>query len=188
MNEIRHPVADADLVTSPYFTAAEFDRMNACGAFEDLWVELVDGVIEKMVPPGLDHGAQMIALGAKLLSALTGQPLRIAADLGVRIDTLTVRAIDVAVVDKDAPSQGSVPADRVFLAIEIAETTRARDLGAKVRDYARGGIPHYWVVDGPAKVVHVFGMPEGDGYTETKITRFGEELNVPGTNQSIVVE
>lgn len=40
------------------------------------------------------------------------------------------------------------------LVVEVlSPSTRARDLGIKLRRYARAGIPHYWVVDPLARTL-----------------------------------
>jgi Uma2 family endonuclease len=59
-------------------------------------------------------------------------------------------------------ARGPVPADRVRLVVEVADTTQADDLGRKRALYAAAGIPEYWVVDLPGRVLHQYWAPELD--------------------------
>ncbi len=83
---------------------------------------------------------------------------------------------------KDAPSVYQLASAR-----EVADTTLEQDLGRKLRDYATAGIPVYWVVDVNAQVVHVMTQPSGGDY-KRNVLRFGEPLNVPGTNTTVVID
>ena len=64
---------------------------------------------------------------------------------------------------EDAP----LPSD-VRLVVEIADSTRARDLGAKAQLYAVAGIVEYWVLDLPRRRLHVHRQPEGDNWREVR--------------------
>ena len=61
-------------------------------------------------------------------------------------------------------------------------------MGQKRVAYAAAGIPHYWVVDGERRVVHVFADPVPGDYAEVSTVRFGAPLAVPGTDRTIVLE
>ncbi|WP_353205455.1 Uma2 family endonuclease, partial [Sphingomonas sp.] len=126
-------------------------------------------------------------LYAKLLTAYSRTEKRLAVDLMVGIDAWTVRGADVAVVLPDVPPTGPVPPDRFVLIVEIAVTTLSTDLGEKLAEYARAGIPEYWVVDVPAKVTHRMLAPEGDLYAERTVVPFDQPLAVPATSETIVV-
>jgi Uma2 family endonuclease len=62
----------------------------------------------------------------------------------------SVRAPDVLIVPK-AVARANVPRftpDQVLLAVEIISPgSRVRDSVTKAAEYARAGIPHYWVID-----------------------------------------
>jgi Uma2 family endonuclease len=65
------------------------------------------------------------------------------------------------------------------LIIEVlSPSTRANDLGRKLRLYARAGVPFYWVVDPKRRVVRPFTLT-GDGYVEGPALRPGQELSCP---------
>ena len=48
--------------------------------------------------------------------------------------------------------------------IEVADTSRETDLGAKLELYARAGIPEFWIVDLTTDGVLVGRNPGGDRY------------------------
>ena len=169
------------------FTSADFIEMMESGAFGDMRVELVEGGLQKMAPAYGGHGQANVSIAAKLITAFVGRNVSIAADLAVRIDEATIRGIDIAVGLDPFPARAAAQANTVWLAVEIADTTLERDLGAKASDYARGGIPNYWVVDLVGSAVHVMSAPGEDGYATRTIIRFGEDLAVPGTDAVIVV-
>ncbi|GAA3724307.1 hypothetical protein GCM10022268_35520 [Sphingomonas cynarae] len=99
----------------------------------------------------------------------------------------TVLVCDVAILHRPMSEQRFLRADEVIVAVEIAETTLDRDLGLKRIAYARAGIPHYWVIDGPHARVHMFELqPHGDHGPATLIP-FGRALPIPGTDRTIVI-
>jgi Uma2 family endonuclease len=165
------------------FTSSEFLTM---AELDDMRAELVAGVIEKMAPAHGEHGQQNFNIGLKLFQAL-GNETKIATDLAILIDADTVRGVDIAVARTSFP-KGPARGSDLLLAVEIAETTLARDLGAKADDYARAGIPAYWVVDLAGRAVHVLREPGEGGYAVRDIVRFGEHLAVPGSDATIVME
>ena len=61
-----------------------------------------------------------------------------------------------------------------LLLVEVADTTRAFDLGAKVPLYARHGIREVWVLDLTERKVRVFRDPGPAGY-RTEISVAGEQ-------------
>lgn len=169
------------------FTAREFLGMLERGAFADMRVELIGGVIEKMLPAFMNHGECNISLGAKLVDALRGTGYRVGSDLIIVIDENTVRAADIAVAGPDLDGDRPARGEELLLAVEIAENSLARDVGDKKTDYARAAIPNYWIVDLKARAVRVMGNPSDGEYRTVQVVRFDEPLSVPGTNQTITI-
>jgi Uma2 family endonuclease len=125
------------------FTAADFEWMLRQGAFQDMRTELAGGVLEKMMPALPGHAEPNHSVAARLDAALAGLGLRIGSDLAIRIDAVTVRAADIAVYGQDLAGDRIPDAADILLAVEIADTTLSRDLGEKLVDYGRAGLPHY---------------------------------------------
>jgi Uma2 family endonuclease len=182
--------ANIDLrLAQPYnerlFTSDDFARMIECGAFEDMRVELVGGVLERMSPAYGDHGSTNGDLYSQLLKTYRDAPVWLAIDLATKIDDFEVRGPDIAVVQEDAPKDALVEVRFVILIVEIAKSTLGRDLGQKAFSYSRSGVPEYWVVDLPGRVTHVFTEPGVNGYAERNDVPFGVDIQPPGANGSI---
>lgn len=171
------------------FTDCEFWEMIARGAFDGMRVELVGGKIRKMAPASGGHSRTNFTLAQKIATAFStsGKQVDIGTDLAVSIDATTTRGLDIAVSLGRFADSGSTEASAIFLGVEISDTTLARDLGEKASDYARGGIPHYWVVDIKAQTIHVMSEPSPDGYAKRQVVRFGEKLKVPGSEETITI-
>jgi Uma2 family endonuclease len=157
------------------------------GAFSDMRVELVRGTLRKTALNDLAHGELHAKLAGALASDFVQSGFRLAIGLAIEIDSATVRGADIAVARPDVPERGLVPPDYVVMAVEIAATTLAEDIGEKLADYARAGIPDYWVADLGAEVMHVMRKPEGDSYAERSVVPFDQPLAVLGTDRTIVV-
>jgi Uma2 family endonuclease len=170
------------------FSADEFARMIECGAFADMRVELVGGVLERMSPAHGDHGSTQLRLGSGLLLVYRGCPVWLASDLALKIDGLEVRGPDIAVVKEDAPKNGLVDASFAILLVEIAKSTLGRDLGNKVLSYGRAGVSEYWVVDLPGRVTHIFTQPGEEGYAKRQDVPFGTDMKPPGASGNVRVD
>jgi len=170
---------------STRFSAAEFERMMAAGAFEDMWVELVRGEIQRIPPPGNEHSELHTNVILSLGSAVARALLRV--ELAVELGDDTIVGCDVAMLRAPVSTSGPVPADMIALAVEVAVSSADRDLVLKRQLYAGAGVPTYWVVDAARRVVHVFDRPADGDYAGLSLVRFGEALAVPGTAGTVVV-
>ena len=167
------------------FSSADFKRMIEAGAFENMWVELIEGEIERMPPPGNAHSARQLDLLAGLLAILPKALIRpeVAIDLGDD----TVLGCDAAVLRQPVSGAGALTPDQIALVVEVAVSTRERDLSYKRRRYAAAGIPTYWMVDEERGVVHVFDRPQEADYLGIDLVRFGAPLAVPGSGETITL-
>jgi len=50
------------------------------------------------------------------------------------------------------------------------------DRTVKLRLYARGGIPEYWIVDANAETLEVYRSPSGERYTDHRRSARGERV------------
>ena len=168
------------------FTTAEFLHMCEAGAFDDLKVELIDGELERMPPPQNEHGRRQASLVIRLSRVVADALLR--AEVGIDLGQDTVVGCDAAILTMPVSGNRILRADEVTLAVEVSETTLARDMGLKRIKYASAGIANYWVIDGERSVVHVWRDPVGGDYAQIATVRFGEPLAVPGTDASIIID
>lgn len=168
------------------FTIGEFVSLAPALHSLDLpyRIELIDGLLVELPFHQQLHGRWLSDLTFALQKVenagpkvLTGVGLALAADTVRRPDILLVRdvALDDTYVD---------PGD-VLLAVEVADTTLALDLGPRKTRFARAGVPHYWVVDVEGRCVHLFSAPEGGNYAGQAEQGFDAPLPVPGTDRTV---
>jgi Uma2 family endonuclease len=161
--------------TTRRYTIEEYYRLVQEGLLdEDARVELLDGRIVPMSPIGPRH--QRIV--TKLLRAFIRQE---------RGHFVAEQDCPLPIPDHDEPEPDLVlyrpgaadeqhhvrPAD-VLLVVEVAQSTRRRDLVKKARIYEGAKIPEYWVVDLKNDCLHVFRLA-GERY-EMAIVREGKVL------------
>lgn len=167
------------------FSAREYLHFLDSGAFADMKVELSEGILLRMSPAHSAHARMHSRVTARLEAAIAGTSLAVCLDLATVLNPLTVRGPDIALVHATAPDEGPARGQDILLAVEIADSSLADDLGDKARDYGAAGIPHYWVVDVAAKVTHAMQGPVAAGYGERRVVPFDQPLAVPGTPESI---
>lgn len=170
------------------FTAAEFRAMCEAGAFADMKVELVEGELQRMSPPMASHASRQSLVIGLLWQIAHRAGFHVLGATGIDLGADTTMACDVALLAKPVLERRFVLPSELLLAVEIAETTAARDLGLKRVAYATVGIPHYWVVDGARSVIHVHAEPIDGDYAMIHTIRFGEPLAVPGSDATIVID
>lgn len=75
----------------------------------------------------------------------------------------------------------------VTCVIEVSDSSLDRDLGVKLRLYARAGIEQYVVVDLVHDVVLDHRRPRGDGYEDVTALRAGDAVQLRTTTQAVAV-
>lgn len=84
---------------------------------------------------------------------------------------------DVYVVRLDAEPGTYWKGTELLLAVEVSVTTFAFDTTEKLANYARGGVPDYWVLDAsaaPVVMVHRFTDAHGFVYRSRDVVESGE--------------
>ena len=145
-------------------TVTDVQRMVAAGIVdEDDRVELLDGVLVEMNPPGPAHSYALRELTAIVTPVAVARGLRVAVqdslDLG---SPISLPQPDLAVVPMTSPDRHASDA---LLVVEIARSSRRLDLGRKAAIYAEGGVPEYWVLDVERRELVVHRKPVGGRYT-----------------------
>ena len=177
--------------TPARFSVDEFMEFVATGVLDGTGkVELVEGVIVRMSPALLPHTIYQRKLFLDLDAVFdsAGRNRTAQFELSLRLNDATLRVADIAVLDVPPLERRFADASTVLLIVEIADTSRERDLESKREDYARAGIPHYWVVDIEKRLVHMMTTPLDGDYATRKPAAFGEPLPVPETDRTIVVD
>jgi Uma2 family endonuclease len=146
------------------YSLADYHRLIDAGVFgEDERVELLDGLLVRMSPKTPRHERAVRWLARWLIRALderyevgVGNPLTIGN---------SEPEPDLVVIERGAPEPYH-PSTAV-LVIEVAVSSRQRDLVAKPAVYAAAGVPEYWVFDVDAQRLVVHRDPGSKGYVRT---------------------
>ncbi len=148
-----------------------YNRMVASGALEGERVELLEGIVVDMSPQSPAHSTAIMLLTRHF--ATTSAWLRIQLPLEVLPECEPEP--DIALL-AEKPPPGRHPRT-ALLVIEVAVSSHMIDRNVKARQYARAGIPVYWLVDMPARTVEVRTQPGRDGYAHCEL--YGEGARVP---------
>jgi Uma2 family endonuclease len=158
----------------------EYTQMVADGAFDalrDRRIELINGELRAMTPPGPDHSGTV----SRLTDWSTEPPLKRRIQIRIQ-DPIAIPQLDSAPQPDVAWAKVRDYRDRhpvsteVLLLIEVADSSLEFDCGEKAELYAEAGIQDHWVVSLPERVIHVFRKPQAGAFTERTTARFGDEI------------
>lgn len=134
-------------------------------------VELVHGVLIEMSPPSPRHSLVVQRLTEHFVPPSTGtfavrvQDAHITPHGGFRLPDLMVIP---------AGPHDRLP-EQALLIVEVAYSSRARDLG-KIGEYAAAGVAEYWIIDVDHDEVLVHRSPGGDGYASVESFVHGDRV------------
>ena len=161
-------------IASFLFNFDQFEKLDEIGLFDDREgrVELIEGTLIEMAPPGFENtivtsdlfGQVYVALeklGIRDLRALTQGTVQIADHSGPEPDVFVARAV---------PGRKYFQAEDCVLVVEVSITTLLIDQSVKRAMYARAGIPELWIVEPRARAVHVHRQPKPDGTWDDELT------------------
>jgi Uma2 family endonuclease len=153
-------------------TVAQVDGLVEAGLLDDRRMELVDGILFDVVPPNPPHSQAVALLNRHLVRALPNELQVLVQDALFIHDGFLSPDLFVAPF-RDPP----VRHREALLAIEVTHTTHRRDR-QKAGEYARAGVPEYWLVDLVDRELVAHRVPVGGVYTEVTHHRDGT-LDVP---------
>jgi Uma2 family endonuclease len=159
--------AAADLPRPHRLTVADYYRMAEVGILApDARVELIDGEIIDMAPPGSSHVAKVAFLTHALVRAADGKAL-VSVQSPVRLSTYSAPQPDLALLRlrADGYDEHLPQARDVLLIVEVAATSLRFDRDTKLALYARHGIPEVWLVDLGGKRLVRYRAPQQGVYT-----------------------
>jgi len=150
------------------FTVDEFERI--ADSLDDDQVELIDGYI---VVRGEMKPSHVLAteLLKRCIEPMLPSGRFVREDKPVRIPDFDEPRPDIAVVRGDPKvyaHRHPGPQD-VSLLVEVSDTTLPRDRGEKWLNYARSGIPVYWIVNLVDHQVEVYTDPTAAGYASREV-------------------
>lgn len=152
--------------------------LDQVGAFESYGkTELLDGVVLAVNAQFPEHYVIKSRLYRRLADACDalGRGVEAWTEGSIPIAPFNMPEPDLFVTSR-TPTGKNTPLETILLVVEIASTSLDKDLGQKLRTYARAGIPEYWVADVNARVIHQMWAPAGEDYGERREVAFGEPI------------
>jgi Uma2 family endonuclease len=159
-----------------YYRMAEVGILDA-----EARVELIDGEIIDMAPPGSPHAAAVHFLMEVFARAAAGRA-NVLAQNPVRLSDFSEPQPDLALLRRrdDFYRERHPRAADVLLIGEVAATSLRFDRKRKLPLYARHGIPEMWLVDLGGQRFVRYRAPQQDSYTLVDEPDLGAPLDLPG--------
>jgi len=165
------------------WTRDEMVRMEDAGLFEGKRVELLEGRIFEMPRMKTPHATALSLVEQKLQSLLPSD-CYLRGQMPLSLGALDEPFPDLAVVPGGPRDYLSKHPSFALLLVEVADTSLSYDRSRKALAYASAGIPEYWIVNLPDRVVELLRSPTGTGYaSKQSIPESGvlTPLFAPGT-------
>jgi len=151
-------------VTVARWTLDRYHRAIAAGIFDGCPVELLNGLIVDIASEGPRHSNRSARLHAHFLFASRGRyTVRGGHPITLPSSSSEPEPVLALVRDRDYDSEHPQP-DDIFLVIEFAQSSLAKDIKVKRLVYAIAGIQEYWVVNLKDNCVLVYRQPRGGDY------------------------
>jgi Uma2 family endonuclease len=145
------------------WTVADIEAMQQAGIIdEDERFELIGGEVVPMQAKGGRHEMVKVELN-RHFQRLLPDDLSMAPETTLRLDEKTFVEPDFCVFPRSL-FPGDMRGHDVLLAIEVADTSLAYDLGRKIGVYAAFGVPEIWVVNANSLVTRIHRHLGADGY------------------------
>lgn len=140
------------------WTCEKYERATALGLLgpED-HVELIEGEITQKMPRNSPH-ATALTLANDALRLIFPIGFAVRPQLPLSIGGLSQPEPNIAVVTGSVRDYGNAHprADNAVLLVEISDSTLLPDQTTKVGLYAHAGIPEYWIVNLPERLLEVY--------------------------------
>jgi Uma2 family endonuclease len=165
------------------WTREEYDRMLDCGILdENSRVELIAGEIVTVAPQKSWH-ATAVGLGNDALRLVIGPEFHVRSQMPLALGSDSEPEPDLAVVRGTMRDYADAHPVHAVLIVEVADSSVAFDRIRKGSLYARSGIPEYWIVNLPTRLLEVYRDPAPDpaapfGYGFRQRLSFGPEDRV----------
>jgi Uma2 family endonuclease len=147
-------------------TLEDYHRLGQAGVLgEDDRVELLEGQLVDMSPIGPRHALVVDKLMQRLVRAVT-EEFWVRVQNPVALDSGSEPQPDIVLTRaswRGYPESHPGP-EAIILLVEVADSSRDIDLGAKRELYARAGIREFWIVDLTTDIVLVCRNPRDGAY------------------------
>ena len=157
------------------FSVAEIEAMVKAGILDEHErFELIGGEVVPMSPKGIRHEIVKAAL-LRYWGKIRPEDIHFAIETTFRLDEYAFVEPDIIFYRK-ADGLANLKPATALLAVEVADSSLAYDLGRKARIYASFGVREVWVIDANSLVTHVHCLPGVDGYAEQR--KIGPEVSL----------
>ena len=141
------------------WTVTDYFRMAEAGLFHDRRVELINGEVLEVPAQAHPHRLSVSKTSRVLNDVFPPATYWVVIQGTVILSRHSAPDPDFHVIGvPEGTREDQLPLP--FLVIEISDTSYAKDSGAKLRLYARAGVPDYWIVNVPARQVEAYRRPE----------------------------
>jgi len=164
------------------YTVADYHRMAEVGILaSNARVELIDGEIIDMAPPGSLHAGTVNAL-VRWLARAAGDQAVLLVQNPVSLSQHSEPQPDLAVARPrvDFYKTGHPRPEDVLLIVEVADTSLRFDRDIKVDLYAGHAIAELWLVDLRVKHLVRYREPLQGAYQRVDHPDLGNPIEVPG--------
>jgi len=173
-------ITDAVEYEQRRFTVDEYHRLVEVGILEeDERVELLDGLLVRMSPIGMDHWRSHGRVSRYLVEVLRGRAFVVPGGsfpLGLRDEPQP----DIAILPPKWPDSSDRPQapDDMLAFIEISDSSLRKDTRLKAGLYGKARISDYLIVDVNANVVLHHTEPREEGYTSIQQLSAGDRFRL----------
>lgn len=146
------------------WTREAFERLGETGVLPpDARVELVNGNLVEMSPQGSQH-ATALRKAEEALRDVFRSGFDVRTQLPLALSETDEPEPDVAVVPGTIDDYRDAHPSEAVLAVEVADTSLEFDRREKLRAYARGTVPEYWILNLRDRCLEVYRTPAGEDY------------------------
>lgn len=139
----------------------EYESLVERGLLDDSRVELLCGTLVDMSPQGPAHADAVRRLAERFIRDLPrDQQTRVQSPLALSDDSEPEP--DIAVVPAGDYRQAHPRS--ALLIVEVSDTSLDKDRGVKTALYATAGVPEFWLVNLPERIVEVHRQPSAGRY------------------------
>lgn len=159
-------------------TIEDYHKLGEVGILDEASrVELIEGELFEMPPIGGPHAWAVNRLNRILIEAL-GRSADLSIQGPILIPPYSEPQPDIVIVQRGtAARENRAPKpEEVLLVIEVADTTLRYDRGAKLRLYAKAGIPEFWIVNVRDACVEMYSNPSVDSYDDKSVATKTERV------------
>ena len=169
------------------WTRESFDRMVEAGAFdEDDRIELLDGEIWEMTPPGSRHvtGSRLVE---EALRVAFGAGFEIRRETPFALDDTSQPQPDISVVRGSIRDFTDAHPSHALLLVEVSDSTLSHDRGRKLAAYSRNEISEYWILDLKASRLEVYRDPSDSEYLSKSVFAADDTVSPVHAPDSVIV-